>query len=306
MSVLALAAALLLTGAPAAPASATPGADAVVAKASQQQANVAWSFLSTEQRAALLTQEAARPLQERLLSVSERFLGTPYVFSPLGEGQGVDPDPTFRVDAVDCLSFVEQALAMSLAPRPEEVPVVLEHLRYASTASYEDRNHLMESQWLPNNLRKGFLVDVTRRHGAADTVRAEKTLTARTWTSRSSLALQLPKARQPQGTFALDMIPLDKVMAHARSLPSGTILVVLREDLPLKATRVTHLGFVVQKGKRTYLRHAARSVYQRVVDEDLETFLARHARYAKWKVSGVSLFEARRPADQASALSPTP
>jgi len=306
MSVLALAAALLLTGAPAPTSSATPGADAVVAKASQQQANVAWSFLSTEQRAALLAQESSRPLQERLLSVSERFLGTPYVFSPLGEGQGVDPDPTFRVDAVDCLSFVEQALAMSLAPRPEEVPVVLEHLRYASTPSYEDRNHLMESQWLPNNLRKGFLVDVTRRHGAGDTVRAEKTLTARTWTSRSSLALQLPKARQPQGTWALDMIPLDKVMAHARSLPSGTILVVLREDLPLKATRVTHLGFVVQKGKRTYLRHAARSVYQRVVDEDLEAFLARHARYEKWRVSGVSLFEARRPADQASALSPTP
>jgi hypothetical protein len=305
LSALALAAALLLTQAQGPTAPATPGAEAVVAKASQQ-ANVAWSFLSDEQRAALLTQEASRPLQERLLSVSERFLGTPYRFSPLGEGRGVDPDPTFRVDAVDCLSFVEQALAMSLAPRPEEVPVVLEHLRYASTPAYEDRNHLMESQWLPNNLRKGFLVDVTRRHGATDTVRVEKTLTSRTWTSRSSLALQLPKERQPQGTYALDMIPLDRVMAHARALPSGTILVVLREDLPLKATRVTHLGFVVQKGKRTYLRHAARSVYQRVVDEDLETFLARHARYAKWKVSGVSLFEARRPADQASALSPTP
>jgi hypothetical protein len=306
MSALALTAALLLTLPPGTRDSAAPGADAVVAKAAQQQANVAWSFLTAEQRAALLTQEARLSFQERLLSVSERFLGTPYLFSPLGEGQGLDPDPPFRVDAVDCLSFVEQALAMSLAPRPEEVPVVLEHLRYASTPSYEDRNHLMESQWLPNNLRKGFLVDVTRRHGATDTVRVEKTLTARTWTSRSSLALQLPKERQPQGTYALDMIPLDRVMAHARSLPSGTILVVLREDLPLKATRVTHLGFVVQKGKRTYLRHAARSVYQRVVDEDLEAFLARHARYAKWKVSGVSLFEARRPVDQASARSAAP
>ena len=70
---------------------------------------------------------------------------------------------------------------------------------------------------------------------------------------------------------------------------------VVRDDLPLKATRITHLGFVVQKGKRTWLRHAARSRYARVVDEDLETFLARNAKYTKWKVTGVSLFEARPP-----------
>ncbi|WP_414640751.1 hypothetical protein [Archangium sp.] len=60
----------------------------------------------------------------------------------------------------------------------------------------------------------------------------------------------------------------------------------MREDLPLKATRVTHLGFVVQKGKRTWLRHARRGVDGNV---------ARNAKYDKWKVSGVSLYEPRRP-----------
>jgi hypothetical protein len=94
------------------------------------------------------------------------------------------------------------------------------------------------------------------------------------------------------------MLPLERVMEHARKLPTGTILIILRDDLPLKATRVTHLGFVVQKGKRTWLRHAARNGYFRVVDEDLETFLARNARYSKWKVTGVSLFEARRPSEK--------
>jgi len=198
---------------------------------------------------------------------------------------------------VDCLTFVEQALAMSLASTDSEVPGLLERLRYASTPSYEDRNHLMEAQWLPNNQRKGFLVDVTRRYGGEDTVRVQKTLTPLTWTSRSSLALGLPKTHQPKGTYSLDMIPLEKVLAHARQVPSGTILIVLREDLPLKATRVTHLGFVVQKGRRTWLRHARRGVdgNGRVVDEDLETFLARNAKYDKWRVSGVSLYEPHQP-----------
>jgi hypothetical protein len=281
----ALTVALLLAQAPAAP---VPGG---------------WAALSAEQRATLL--KAAEPgaaLDQRLLHVSARFLGTRYLASPLGEGSGVDPDPTFRMDAVDCLTFVEETLALSLARQDEEVPSLLSRIRYASTPTYEDRNHLMEAQWLPNNQRKGFLVDVTRRYGGEDTVQVQKTLTARTWSSKSSQELGLPKERQAVGSFTVNMLPLERLLAHARQVPSGTIMVILREDRPLKATRITHLGFVVQKGKRTWLRHAARNGYYRVVDEDLETFLARNSRYTKWKVTGVSLFEAHRPAEEGGGV----
>ncbi|MFY1832144.1 N-acetylmuramoyl-L-alanine amidase-like domain-containing protein [Myxococcus fulvus] len=269
-------------------------AAAQAATATPARAN-GWTGLDASGFAALVAQATEAPLSERLLSMSARFINTPYVLSPLGEGSGVDPDPTFRLDAVDCLTFVEQSMALGLARTEPEVASLLEHIRYAQTPSYEDRNHLMEAQWLPNNIRKGFLRDVTRTHGGEDAVGVTKTLTKTTWQSRSSQALQLPRERQPTGTYALNMIPLEKVMAHARSIPSGTILVVMREDLPLKATRITHLGFVVQRKHRTFLRHASRGGYNRVVDEDLETFLTRNSRYAKWKVTGVSLFEARRP-----------
>ncbi len=288
----ALSVALLLAQVPSAPTAPTPGG---------------WAALSPEEREVIL--KAAEPgtsLHQRLLGVSARFLGTPYLNSPLGEGSGVDPDPTFRMDAVDCLTFVEETLALSLARRDDEVPTLLERLRYANTPVYEDRNHLMEAQWLPNNIRKGFLVDVTRRYGGEDTVQVQKTLTARTWTSRSSQELKLPKERQPLGTFTLNVIPLDRVLAHARRIPSGTIMVIVRDELPLKATRITHLGFVLQKGKRTWLRHAARNGYGRVVDEDLETFLARNSRYTKWKVVGVSLFEARHPSEPGRAVVSSP
>ena len=293
MKVLVLAAALLSQ----APATAPVQAQATPAVATRKSAPVVWASLNAQERAAFISGDASLPLRDRLLRVSERFLGTPYIHSPLGEGSGVDPDPTFRLDAVDCLTFVEQAMAMSMATSETDVTGLLERLRYASSPTYEDRNHLMEAQWLPNNQRKGFVVDVTRRYGGEDTVRVQKTLTPVTWTSRSSLALGLPKERQPRGTYTLNMIPLDRVMTHARTVPSGTILVVLRDDLPLKATRVTHLGFVVQKGRRTWLRHARRGVdgNGRVVDEDLETFLARNAKYDKWRVSGVSLYEPRYP-----------
>ena len=286
-----------------------PRATAVPGSPEAKVRDARWSALPPEARSALLSSESTLPLRERLLRNSQRFLQTPYALSPLGEGEGVDPDPTFRLDAVDCLTFVEQTVALSLAATPEEMARQLEQLRYASTRSYEDRNHLMEAQWLPHNLRKGFLVDVTRRYAGEDVVRAEKLLTAYTWSSRTSTALQLPRARQPRGAFGLDLIPLHKVMAHARKVPSGTLLLVVRDERPLMPTRVTHLGFVVQKRKRTFLRHAARNGYGQVVDEDLETFLTRNGRYTTWPVAGVSLYDVRRPKSapaQATAASAQP
>jgi hypothetical protein len=263
-----------------------------------------WAALAPEARAALLEQQSTLPLRERLLRTSARFLQTPYLLSPLGEGEGVDPDPTFRLDAVDCLTFVEQSLALALAHGEPEVARVLEQLRYAHVPRYEDRNHLMEAQWLPNNLRKGFLVEATRRYGGADAVRVEARLTDLTWSSRTSAALQLPRKHQPRGSFPLDVIPLAQVMAHARDVPSGTLLLVVREERPLLPTRVTHLGFVVQKRKRTYLRHAARNGYGQVVDEDLESFLKRNGRYTTWPVTGVSLYEVK-PLPRASPAQQT-
>lgn len=258
-------------------------------------AGTRWMDLDEAARREVLAALGSAPLQERLLEVSRRFIDTPYRHSPLGEGDGgvLDPDPLIRFDLVDCLTYVEEVLAMSLARAPAEVDGLLAQLRYAGQVDYADRNHLMEAQWLPNNAKKGFLRDVTRRYGGADVVQATKTITEATWSSKSSAELQLPGEKRVTGTFSLNVIPLEKVVAHARAVPSGTILILVRADLPLKATRVTHLGFVVQKRKRTYLRHAARGTYMRVVDEDLETFLLRNSKYEKWKVSGVSLYEPR-------------
>ena len=257
------------------------------ARAGAQAGGASW-LLTTDS-------DSAAALSRRVLEVSARFLGTPYVHSPLGEGTGIDPDPSIRFDAVDCLTFVEETLALSIAHNPADVPALLQQLRYARNPRYEERNHLMEAQWLPHNLHKGFVRDVTREFGGAATVRVEKKITAQSWASPSSRILNLPKAARITGAFEMDVVPLSFALARARQIPPGTILLVVRAEQPRKVTRVTHLGFVVQKGKRTYLRHAARSRYHRVVDEELSTFLSRNAHYAKWPVTGIALLEPRAP-----------
>ena len=297
---------LLLAGpADAAAAHAAATGFELPAKPAKKPGKDAWTSLSQEQRVRVLEEYLRQPLSERLEQASRRFLDTPYVVSPLGEGKGKDPDPTLRYDAVDCLTFVEETIALALAKGPEDVEPLLRELRYAHDVRYEDRNHLMEAQWLPNNEKKGFVRDVTRVYGGADTVQVTKRITKAAWSSGLARALDLPPDRHITGDFPMDLLPLDKVVSKAPALPTGTVMVVVREDAPFRVTRITHLGFVVQKDGRTFMRHAAMSVYGRVVDEEMSHFVGRNLKYDKWRVTGVLLLEVRAP-DDASRLSAQP
>ncbi len=254
-----------------------------------------WEALDEAGRARALAELQPLPFKERLLAASERFLGTPYGVSPLGEGEGVDPDPRLRWDSVDCVTFVEESMALSLAHRPEEVLPRLDAIRYrGGTPGYTARNHLMEAGWLPANTEAGFVRDVTFALGGADAVTGHKVLGPEAWESAGGRALALPESAHATGTFSFGLLPLARVRAHARGFPSGTVLLVVREDGPDRITRVSHLGLVVQRGGKTYLRHATSVPPRAVVDEELGHLLARQAR-AAWKVVGVSLWEVRSP-----------
>lgn len=249
-----------------------------------------WSSMGEAQRADAMAALRELPMRERLLKASEGFLGTPYVLSPLGEGEGRDPDPLLRLDAVDCVTLVEQSLALSTAPGPEALLPTLTALRYADAPSWESRLHVMEAQWLPEQVRRGRLRDVTRAYGGERTRRVAKVLTEATWSEKGARALALPKAHQPLGTFEFDLIPADDAAALLAKAPAGLVVVVVRADRPWLVTRVSHVGVLVQTPKGPALRHASRS-FKRVVDEPLGRYLGRNLDFGKWTVEGLALFE---------------
>jgi len=252
----------------------------------------------------LLDSVRGRSLDGRLLGLSERFLGTPYAHSPLGEGEGQDPDPRLRLDKVDCLTFVETVIALGLSSSVEDVLHVLDSVRYRSRPDYAGRNHLMEAEWLPSNTAKGVVRDVTAELSGDAARPGWKVIGPEAWTSTTARALALPPSARPTGRFPLTVLPVDQIAGHAARWPSGTLLLVVREDAPWRITRVSHLGFVVQRGGKTYLRHATRGWKDGVVDEELSHLLARHARYT-WKIEGVSLWEVRDPRSRTDAVSST-
>ncbi len=230
------------------------------------------------------------PFTDRLLALSELFLGVPYRSSPLGEGAGVDPGPLYRWDAVDCLTFVEQVLALANTSRSDQVLPLLIDLRYQEgSVAYGQRNHLMEHQWLPGNAAKGWFRDITEEIGEEAVVTARKEITAESWANRRGADLPLEANEIPLGVSELPIIPIDKLGGLVERIPDGAILVVVRHDIPSRPFRVTHLGIVVRKEGRPHLRHAARATYKSVIDEDLNTFVLRNKGYRSWPVAGFNI-----------------
>jgi hypothetical protein len=245
---------------------------------------------------------------QRLVDVTDPFVGAPYLLSPLGEGEGgsIDADPRFRVDAFDCTTFVETALALSMASSLDEGQHFLDQLRYRGAVTYTNRRHFPEAEWIPDMVAGGVLVDITRDVGGADVVIEHKHLDVSVWKRTHHKGLPpLPDDRIPVGDFALTVWPLDKALEHPERIPMGTVLHLVRVDFKSVPVRVSHQGLVVDvKGKRV-LRHAADRMHHHVVDEPLDAFLRRMSKYAKWPVSGVHLTRFEPAADWQTRLAAT-
>jgi hypothetical protein len=251
-----------------------------------------WSALDDDQARQRFEAGRSLPLAERLLAHSRGFLGTAYRLSPLGEGQGLDPDPVLRWDLVDCQTLVEQSLALGLSERFEDVEPTLQRLRYLGPPAWETRAHLTEAQWLPHLVGLGVLVDVTRSLAGASTVRVAKELSADTWRQPEGQALRLPEEARPTGRFELEVVPPSEALRVLRRAPSGLVVVVVRGDNPRRITRVSHMGLLVQGASGPVLRHASRS-FRRAVDEPLARYLERNLAHGAWTVAGLAVFEAR-------------
>jgi Protein of unknown function (DUF1460) len=227
---------------------------------------------------------------ERVERLSALFVGVPYGDYPLGEGAGVEPQPRWRVDEVDCQTFVETVLAMANARSLDRARKILDDIRYAGDppeVSFATRNHFTEAQWLPSNAEKGYLREETRtiepRAGST-----ALTLRRKQWEKMPGLR-RLAPAKVPQGDFPIHYLTLDQARKRAASIEPGSILLVVRRRDPKRVVRVSHMGLVVRKDGQLYVRHASIGEEHRVIDLELGQFLDRQRQYKKWPVQGVAL-----------------
>jgi hypothetical protein len=234
----------------------------------------------------------------RAAAATRPLVGAPYVLSALGEGAGPDADPRFRLDAFDCLGFLETAIALGSSRSLEEAAHALDDVRYGGPPALDARNHEVQAQWLPRNLAKGWIVELTRPLAGVQAIPVPIEFTPARWRALRAARRAidgLPAAREPVGRFELWAVPPEALVALGPSIPDGTAIVVVREDEPGRCTRVSHVGLVVAgpSGERS-VRHATawpRDGRGRVVEEPLAVFAERQRRARPgWPLAGFALF----------------
>ncbi|HVE13821.1 MAG TPA: N-acetylmuramoyl-L-alanine amidase-like domain-containing protein [Elusimicrobiota bacterium] len=254
-------------------------------------------------------------LEDRIARVSEAFLGTPYVLGPLGEGPSgeFDRDPLVDLHAVDCTTYVEEVMALSLEPHLAKATKLLQKIRYRNgKISYETRNHFPEADWVPNNVQAGFLKDITRRVAGDKAKSAGKIIRKRAWYEAKKLedlkgfdaepAAKKEKrlerwralgARYKDQTVALDYLPIESLPKLADKIPSGTVASLVREDKEGVPVLISHQLLIVDKGGAKFVRHAG-TKDGGVEDVPLLAFFYPYFN-SKWKLLGLNLLEVTEP-----------
>lgn len=227
----------------------------------------------------------------RIKGHSESWLGLPYTNGPLGEGGGEDPDPMLRYDTFDCLTFVEEVLALSLAPDPVATQNVRLALRYTkpNEPTYSNRRHFMLAEWIPELIEKGWLQDITSRYEGAIKIQREVTeSTWKNWSKRGSFELR--DERLPIGVQQFWYLPIDAAISAAPQIPDGTILFTLRQPLPHIPIAVTHVSIKIP-GDRPTMRHATKMGSGGVKDHSIVWYLEHLKTYENWPAAGLILLE---------------
>ena len=234
--------------------------------------------------------------------VTRGLVAAPYLLSALGEGRGVDADPRFRLDAFDCTTFVETAIALAHCDDYDQLPRLLDTIRYTDgLPSYQTRRHLITSQWIPELTTAGFIEDITDEVGGDETAYIDLNLTKRRWKKRR-VARTLPLAadRVPYGEYELPYVPIAVALKRMRSVPPGTIINVVRAESRRSPEVVSHQGLVLVRpgSRKRWVRHAS-PVAKRVIDESLKHMLRRYLKPRKWPIVGVNLLKVVPPARRA-------
>ncbi|OPZ85554.1 MAG: hypothetical protein BWY76_01368 [bacterium ADurb.Bin429] len=208
----------------------------------------------------------AAPLSQRLAIWADlTAVDAVYVADPLGEGPGAAPDgdPPCDFGRVDCVTYVEQTLALALAKDQTSFAETLRRIRYKDgTVDFRARNHYFVSDWLPANA--WCARDMTAEVGGDAVKTMEKTISRKAFFAGKSITADLPD-EQAATTF----IPREAVSPAQARMKEGDIAIFVISTPGIIAG---HVGVLRTKNDTIHLQHAS-SAEKRVVTVPLEAYV---------------------------------
>lgn len=211
----------------------------------------------------------------RTLHFAKQMLGVPYVAGTLDGNE--EERLVVRVDALDCTTFVETVLALSIADKRGErdfggFKEALTEVRYRDGIldGYASRLHYF-SDWIRNNEKMGFVKECTAETSCAQ----PKVLWLDFMTSHVDSYLPMKKnpelvsaiasqEKQWQGTV-VSYIPKENLNLppEALKIKDGDILAMVTN---IKGLDIVHVGFAFWKDHQLHLLHAS-SLAKKVIED---------------------------------------
>ncbi len=271
-------------------------------------------------------------LNERLHYFSNAFLGEPYLLGPLGEGQDglYNRNPLFRIDAFDCLTFVETVMALAESQNATAFEETLKTIRYQDgQPTLTSRNHFTSLDWIPNNTKKGFIKDITKTitdaNNQAIYLSATTIIDKKNWyrTLGEKLFKNPKKTATTQTLFEttdhfkpelvkIDYLPLSKlfnkqgraIASYFSQIPDGSIVMIVRPDWQIKDKigtnlHISHLGFAEWDNNELYFVQAS-ILKKNVVKIKLSDYLSNYLESPT--VKGINLQKVLPPPEERFSL----
>ncbi len=209
----------------------------------------------------LETTQKINSFDDKILLISNTFLGTEYQENTLIGGSKTPELLTINFEGMDCFTYLDYVEALSHSQNFKEFKTNLIDTRYKENlVSYNNRKHFF-SDWLINSK----IEDVTKKIAENEAKLVKKYLNRK---SETELFLKDIPITEREITY----IPSNKISPKVISnLKNGDYIGIYTN---LTGLDVSHTGIFIKKDKTTYFRHASsRKKNRKVVDEDFLDYL---------------------------------
>jgi hypothetical protein len=228
-----------------------------------------------------------------ITETSAHFLGYPYCGGPLGEGPNgrYDQDSLCDTYDFDCQTYVETVIALNRSKNQKDYEQQMNQIRYLDgVVKYEMRLHFSETQWIPENERRGYFEDVSCELAECTEVpikvdyfnwykdKKEKDLVVAEFSK--DLLDELHTMIEPgePEPVPFKYIAKEKITAELiATFPNEAVVIIVRNsptDARCQPKMVTHMGLVIDTQEGRMLRHATPlEKFKKVVDVKLSDYL---------------------------------
>lgn len=241
---------------------------------------------------------------DRLNFLTHYFLGRPYIAGAQGEGPmgEFDQFPLYRFDGFDCVTFVNNLLALAISLKKVNFKNNLLKINYYDGEPfYQNRFHFMSLDWNPQNQKNHIVLDITQQivdnNDQPIAAYAEGIIDKKNWflhrtendirlLNGDKPALKLTQLQKLATLFQpkivrMPYLPLQKLLentAYLDQFPSMSIVEIVRPNWSLKDKigtnlHVSHLGFCFRKPSGELIFRHASSDAKGVVEVLLKDYL---------------------------------